>query len=89
MNEILHIYTRVSSVAQEDGTSLETQKDLGIRKSKELGMDFQIWNEGAASSHHEDLLNRPKMIELLQEIESGNLKHLFVYNNGGVEGNRK
>ena len=25
--EILHIYTRVSSMGQEDGTSLETQKE--------------------------------------------------------------
>ena len=87
MTETLHIYTRVSSASQEDGTSLETQKELGIKKSKELGMKHQLWNEGAASSHHEDLLNRPKMIELLQEIESGNLKHLFVYNNDRLSRN--
>jgi hypothetical protein len=36
MSETLHIYTRVSTSAQEDaGTSLESQKDLGIKKSKE------------------------------------------------------
>ena len=58
---------------QEEGTSLETQK--------ELGMKYQIWNEGAASSHHENLKNRPKISELLLEIEQGNIKHLFVYNN--------
>jgi len=87
MTETLHIYTRVSSASQEDGTSLETQKQLGVKKSKELGMKHQLWNEGAASSHHEDLLNRPKMIELLQEIESGNIKHLFVYNNDRLSRN--
>ena len=81
MKEILHIYTRVSSAIQEEGTSLETQKELGIKKSKELGMKYQIWNEGAASSHHENLKNRPKISELLLEIEQGNIKHLFVYNN--------
>ena len=80
MKEILHIYTRVSSAVQEEGTSLETQKELGIKKSKELGMKYQIWNEGAASSHHENLTNRPKISELLFDIEKGNIKHLFVYN---------
>lgn len=81
MKEILHIYTRVSSAVQEEGTSLETQKELGIKKSKELGMKYQIWNEGAASSYHENLTNRPKIAELLLEIQNGTIKHLFVYNN--------
>ena len=81
MKNILHIYTRVSSAVQEEGTSLETQKELGIKKSKELGMEFKIWNEGAASSHHEILTNRPKISKLLLEINNGTIKHLFVYNN--------
>lgn len=89
MKEILHIYTRVSSAVQEEGTSLETQKDLGIKKSKELGMEHQIWNEGAASSHHENLTNRPKISELLFELEKGNIKHLFVYNNDRLSRNDK
>lgn len=46
MKEVLHIYTRVSSIVQEEGTSLETQKELGIIKSKELGMKYQVWDEG-------------------------------------------
>ena len=79
MQETLHIYTRISSRSQEDGTSLETQTDLGIEKSKDLGMKYKLWNEGTQSSHHEDLLNRPKIVELLQEIEDGKVKHLFVF----------
>jgi len=89
MKDILHIYTRVSSAVQEEGTSLETQKELGIKKSKELGMKYQIWNEGAASSHHENLTNRPKISELLFELEKGNIKHLFVYNNDRLSRNDK
>ena len=77
MTDTLHIYTRVSTAAQEDGASLDTQKDIGITKSKELGMTHKVWNEGAASSHHEDLLNRPVLSQLLGEIESGSIKHLF------------
>ena len=87
MKHILHIYTRVSSAVQEEGTSLETQKELGIKKSKELGMEFKIWNEGAASSHHEILTNRPKISKLLLEINNGTIKHLFVYNNDRLSRN--
>ena len=75
----LHIYTRVSTVVQEtDGTSLDTQQELGIKKAKELGFKPKVWNEGAASSHHEDLVNRPVLSQLLGEIENGVIKHLFV-----------
>ena len=87
MQETLHIYTRVSTAAQEDGASLDTQKDIGITKCKELGMTHKVWNEGAASSHHEDLLNRPILSQLLGEIESGSIKHLFVFNNDRLSRN--
>ena len=88
MKETLHIYTRVSTKVQDDeGTSLATQKELGIRKSKDLGMKHKVWNEGAASSHHEDLMNRPVLVQLLQEIEQGNIKHLFVFNNDRLSRN--
>ena len=87
MKDTLHIYTRVSQRSQEEGSSLESQKELGIQKSKDLGMKHKLWNEGAQSSHHEDLLNRPKIVELLQDIENGKVKHLFVYNNDRLSRN--
>lgn len=89
MKETLHIYCRVSSDIQLKGSSLEVQKELGVKKSKELGMKSKVWNEGAKSSHHEDLLNRPKIVELLQEIENGTVKHLFVYNNDRLSRNEQ
>jgi DNA invertase Pin-like site-specific DNA recombinase len=81
MNTTLHIYTRVSSVIQqEEGTSLENQKQLGIKKAGELGFDYRLWNEGGQSSFFDDLNNRPVLVSLLALIESGSVKHLFVYN---------
>lgn len=88
MKETLHTYTRVSTRVQDDeGTSLATQKELGVAKSKELGMKHKVWNEGAASSHHEDLVNRPILVQLLSEIENGAVKHLFVFNNDRLSRN--
>ena len=86
--QTLHIYTRVSTATQEsDGTSLSTQRELGIAKAKELGMRYQVWNEGGASSHHEDLQNRPVLMGLMKEIEDGNVKNVFVYNNDRLSRN--
>ncbi len=50
-------------------------------------MTHKVWNEGAASSHHEDLLNRPVLSQLLGEIESDSIKHLFVFNNDRLSRN--
>ena len=88
MQNILHIYTRVSTRVQDtEGTSLDTQKDLGISRSKEMGFEYKVWNEGGASSHHEDLENRPVLMNLLSEVETGSVKHLFVYNNDRLSRN--
>ena len=88
MTDTLHIYTRVSTRIQDtDGTSLDTQKKIGIEKSKELGFSHKIWNEGGASSHHEDLENRPVLMHLLSEVENGSVKHLWVYNNDRLSRN--
>jgi len=81
LSETLHIYTRVSTIAQEEeGTSLETQQELGVKRAKELGFKHRIWNEGGQSSNKEDLTNRPVLIALLDEIEHSGIKHVFVFN---------
>jgi len=79
--DTLHIYTRVSSAAQEDdGTSLDTQKDLGTKKAKELGMVPKVWNEGGESSRFDDLKNREVLRNLLEAVDAGKVQHLWVYN---------
>ena len=79
LTETLHIYTRVSTTAQEEeGTSLETQQELGIKRAKELGYKYKIWNEGGQSSNKEDLTNRPVLLALLDEIEQSGIKHVMA-----------
>ena len=77
----LHIYSRVSSAVQEeDGTSLDTQKDAGERLAKQLGFSPVLWNEGGQSSASEDLTNRPVLRKLLERVNDGLVQHVFVYN---------
>lgn len=88
--ETLHIYTRVSTTAQEEGgTSLETQKELGIKRAKSLGFKHHVWNEGGQSSSHDDLENRPVLVELLSLIDEGEVKHLYVFNTDRLSRNQK
>lgn len=84
----LHIYTRVSTVAQaEQGTSLESQHDLGVKKAKDLGFHFKVWNEGGRSSHHENIADRPELNALYVSMKAGQVKHLWVYDQSRLSRN--
>lgn len=84
----LHIYTRVSTVAQEDkGTSLASQERLGIERAKALGLESKLWNEGGKSSNHEEISGRPVLQALVNEIIDGNVKHIFVYDQSRLSRN--
>jgi DNA invertase Pin-like site-specific DNA recombinase len=87
-DQTLHIYIRVSTVAQaEHGTSLESQRDLGIKKAQELGFCHRVWDEGGKSSHHEDIADRPILSELFTALKEGAVKHLWVYDQSRLSRN--
>ena len=89
MKEILHIYTRVSSSIQEsEGTSLKTQKEIGIELSERLGMNYQVHNEGGISSSKDTLINRPILINVLRLMDDGIVKHLYVWNTDRLSRNQ-
>lgn len=80
MKETLHIYTRVSTDAQEEkGTSLESQAKLGKEYAAANGFKAQIWNEGSATSST-DWTNRSVLVRLLGEVTDGNIQHIYVWN---------
>ena len=88
MSEVLHIYTRVSTVAQADeGMSLDIQREIGLQRARQLGFDTKIWDEGGKSSNHEEIDKRPVLSRLLSEIQKGSVKHLFVYDQSRLSRN--
>lgn len=88
LSEILHIYTRVSTLVQADeGMSLEFQRELGIKRAKELGFEYKLWNEGGKSSNHEEIDKRPVLSQLFNEVKNGAVKHLFVYDQSRLSRN--
>jgi len=81
MKNELHIYLRVSSQIQKtDGYGLEDQKKLGLKVCEKMGMTPIIHNEGNLSSHSESYEDRPILSNLMFEINSGNVNHLWVFN---------
>jgi DNA invertase Pin-like site-specific DNA recombinase len=90
MPETLYCYARVSSSAQEvEGTSLNTQVEMARRKAEELGFELKIFDEGAQSSSNDSITTRPKLMALLEEVDSGRCKHLFVYNTDRLSRNEQ
>jgi DNA invertase Pin-like site-specific DNA recombinase len=88
LSEILHIYTRVSTLVQADeGMSLDIQRELGVKRAKELGFEHKLWNEGGKSSNHEEIDKRPVLSQLFNEIKQGVVKHLFVYDQSRLSRN--
>ena len=79
MTEQLHIYIRVSSDIQVDGTSLEEQERFGRECAERHGWEPVIYNEGSHTSNQDDPFLRPKMRELFTFVESGKVKNLFVW----------
>ena len=88
MKEVLHIYTRVSTSIQEEGTSLTTQKQIGIELSKKLGMSYEIHNEGGSSSSKDTLDNRPILMNILRKMDEGIIKNLYVWNTDRLSRNQ-
>ena len=91
MVQKLHIYCRVSTTEQkESGTSLETQKEIGIELSKKLTKGkYEMWDEGSQSSFKDDLVNRPILTKLLVEVDKGNVSQLYVWNTDRLSRNQK
>ena len=88
MDDKLHIYLRVSSETQvSDGFGIENQKEVGLRVSEKLGFEPVIHNEGSKSSSTENIEDRPVLGDLMFQINNGDVKNLWVFNNDRLSRN--
>ena len=78
VQDTLHIYTSIYPKTQE--SSVDTQKDMGVKMAKQLGMKSKLWNDTTPSPYEEWRTNRPVWRQLLGEVGNGSVKHLFFYN---------
>lgn len=100
----LFIYCRVSTKKQKvESESLENQIELGKKKSKELELEYEVFNEGDVSGSKdivkfldkgedvEDKIEgigyRVELKKLLNLVEDGKVKNVFVYDNDRLSRN--
>ena len=77
MKEKLYCYLRVSTkVQEEEGNSIENQRHIGQKISKNLNMEYVEMNEGGLSSMSK---SRPKLEELKEGMKIGRVKHIWYY----------
>jgi len=80
MKDELHIYLRVSTeIQQSDGFGLDNQKELGLKVSEKLGLKPIFVNEGSQSSSKDDLTNRPKLRQLLEDCKVGKINNVWCF----------
>lgn len=79
--EKLGILLRVSTdIQQTDGGGLDVQKKMGLEMSKKLGLTPIIFNEGSQSSFKVEINERVKLVELLDNVQKGIIKSIWVFN---------
>ena len=71
------IYIRISSDSQEDGTSLETQKESCLAKARELGYDNPTVYREIYSGM---TLDRPMLCQLRDSVINGEIDTIICYN---------
>ena len=71
----LGIYCRVSSKKQMDNTSLENQRERGVRYCKNNGYDFEVYKDVISGNK----VNRDGLNELYEKIYDGSLDGIILY----------
>ncbi len=72
------LYVRVSTDAQrEEGYSIEAQEEMLVAYCVSRGIkDYEVYTDGGFSGSN---INRPRLTELIDDIESGKISHVIVY----------
>lgn len=77
--ENLIIYSRVSSKSQLDNYSIDNQIESGKTVAKNNNLIPIIYNEGAESSKHEDLENRPVLQGIIEQVLKNEIQNIYVF----------
>ena len=79
MTNTLHIYTRVSTRVQDtDGTSLDTQEKIGVKKSKFQAI-FGNFGTFKTDRHCDILGRRPQVSQNYNNSKSLKIVHLDIF----------
>ncbi|MFV8339155.1 recombinase family protein [Flavobacterium sp. LB3P21] len=83
----LGIYCRISRIKDGNDLSIEDQKQKGIAKADELYLPFELYVDEGISGAAEKISDRPEFERLLGDVSTGNLTHVFCYDQSRLERN--
>src|SRR3990172_8805860 len=87
--EKIGIYCRQSK-EKEDSVSIPDQMQQGNKKAIELGLEFEVYNEGSGKqASFETLDNRPEMQRLLMDIAKGKITSVWVVDSSRLSRHEK
>lgn len=81
---MLGIYTRISK-DRPNQLSTKEQKLQGIELAKKLSLPYKLYEEKRGTSGGKRLGQRPKLDELVADIESGLITAIYIYNQDRAE----
>ena len=83
---MLGIYCRISGKKEEGkDRSIEDQKQLGIIKAKELGLEYQLFIDEGITAFDENAENRPAFWKMLGAVTEGTISAVFAYDQSRFE----
>ena len=82
---MLAIYTRISQDRAEQ-VSISNQIDYGVALAKKLVIEYKIYEDKNISGTN-DIKDRPSLVELIKDIQSGLITKVYVYDQSRLERN--
>lgn len=83
---MLAIYVRVSQDKDDEKNSIETQISLGRAYAQTIGLEYEIYEDNGISGTLE-IEKRPALYELVQDVASKKITHVFAYDQSRLERN--
>lgn len=83
---MLAIYARVSQDKDDEKNSIETQISLGRDYARTIGLEYEIYADNGISGTL-DIEKRPALYELVQDVASKKITHVFAYDQSRLERN--
>jgi len=83
----LGIYCRISRAKDGNDLSINDQKEKGIKKAKELGLQYELYIDEGISGTSSKIEDRPEFERLIADVSNGTLVGVFAFDQSRFERN--
>jgi DNA invertase Pin-like site-specific DNA recombinase len=83
----LGIYCRISREKVGNDLSINDQKEKGIKKAKELGLQYDLYIDEGISGTSSKIEDRPEFERLIADVSNGTLVGVFAFDQSRFERN--